>query len=151
MPNNGNVTPIMTASEYGMTPVVRYLALLGCSLSQKETKYGDTALDWARHYNQHDTARLISDIESAGGWRPYAATRRMAYVRIRHEVSKTYAMLPKTKKLRKLRALLHFVFGRNRDVVGTAAAEASGDGFEKPEAMQVLPDDVFALVCRMLE
>ena len=41
----------------------------------------------------HDTASLLSDIASAGGWRPYAAARRMAYVRIRHEVSKTYAVL----------------------------------------------------------
>ena len=87
------------------------------------------------------SARRCGAPGEAGGWRAYVAARRMAYVRIRHEVSKTYAVLPKTKKLRKLRALLHFVFGRNRDVVGTAAAEqASGDGSEKPEAMQVLPD-----------
>ena len=79
---------------------------------------------------------------------------------IRHEVSSTYKVLPKTKKLRKLRALLHFVFGRNREAVGAAAPShsertdevmvASGDGAEKPKAMQVLPDDVFALVCRFL-
>ena len=56
-------------------------------------------------------------------------------------------------------ALLHFVFGRNREAVGAAAPShsertddvvASGDGAEKPKAMQVLPDDVFALVCRFL-
>ena len=53
------------------------------------------------------------------------------------------------------------MFGRNREAVGAAAAApshsertdevvASGDGAEKPKAMQVLPDDVFALVCRFL-
>ena len=48
--------------------------------------------------------------------------------------------------------LLHFVFGRNRATVGAAprSAEAPDTGSEKPEAMQVLPDDVFALVCRFL-
>ena len=81
----------------------------------------------------------------------------MAYILIRHEVSATYKVLPKKKSLRKLRALLHFVFGRNRAVVDAAApshggrAEAVAEArSEKPEAMQVLPDDVFALVCRFL-
>ena len=76
---------------------------------------------------------------------------------IRHEASATYKVLPKTKSLRKLRALLHFVFGRNRAVLDTAAPsdggrpKAAAEGrSEKPEAMQVLPDDVFALVCRFL-
>ena len=73
----------------------------------------------------------------------------MAYILIRHEVSATYKVLPKKKKLRKLRALLHFVFGRNRDTVGAAAprlAEEAPGSENKPEAMQVLPDDVFALL-----
>ena len=81
------------------------------------------------------------------------ALQRMAYILIRHEVSATYKVLPKKKKLRKLRALLHFVFGRNRATVGAAAprsAEEAPTGSEKPKAMQVLPDDVFALVCRFL-
>ena len=46
------------------------------------------------------------------------------------------------------------MFGRNREAVGAAAPrsadEAPGTGSEKPKAMQVLPDDVFALVCRFL-
>jgi len=91
-PDNGNITPIMTASGKGETPVVRHLARLGCSLSRKDN-FSFTALDYARHYDQHDTARLLTDIDSAGGWRPYAAACRMAYVRIRYEVSKTYAVL----------------------------------------------------------
>ena len=83
--------------------------------------------------------------------------RSMAYILIRHEVSSTYKVLPKKKSLRKLRALLHFVFGRNRAVVGAAAPshggrlEEAGSGSEKPKAMQVLPDDVFALLCRFLK
>jgi len=94
-------------------------------------------------------------VESAGSWRKYIALQRMAYILIRHEVSATYKILPKTKKLRKLRALLHFVFGRNREAVSAAAPShgerleaAAEDGSEN--AMQVLPDDVFALLCRML-
>jgi len=48
--------------------------------------------------------------------------------------------------------------GRNRDTVDDAeekerdeADEAFDACFEKPKAMQVLPDDVFALVCRFLK
>jgi len=88
-------------------------------------------------------------VESAGSWRKYIALQRMAYILIRHEVSSMYKVLPKKKSLRKLRALLHFVFGRNRATVG-AAPSHSDDGPEKPKAMQVLPDDVFALLCRFL-
>jgi hypothetical protein len=104
----------------------------------------------------HDTARLLSDIASAGGWRPYAAACRMAYVRIRHEVSKSYAVLEEGHDDR---ALLHFLFGRNPAVVVDAAAPshggplegASDEGSKKLKAMLELPDVVFRLVCRMLE
>jgi hypothetical protein len=152
MPDKKNVTPIMTAACHGRIPVVRHLARLGCSLSHKDD-YGFTALDYARYHNRHpDTARLLSDIDSAGGWRPYA---RMAYVRIRHEVSKTYAVLDEGHDDR---ALLHLVFGRNRAAVDAAAPshgerleEAAEDGSEKPKAMLELPDVVFRLVCRFLE
>jgi len=79
----------------------------------------------------------------------YVAARRMAYVRIRHEVSKTYAVLDESHEDR---ALLHFVFGRNRTAVDAAEqAETPDDGSEKPKAMLELPDVVFRLVCRMLE
>ena len=191
----------MTASIKGKTPVVRHLARLGCSLSHT-TVNGHTALDYARDFGHHDTARLLEDIDSAGGWRPYAAAQRMAYVRIRHEVSRAYKVLDERHDDR---ALLHFVFGRNRadggpltlvttpmplvlqcvrflrivqqTMVGlfrylllggertiaaaadenrarrgdAALEEAPADGSGKPEAMQVLPDDVFPLVCRYLE
>ena len=56
----------------------------------------------------------------------------MAYVRIRHEVSKTYAVLDEGHDDREL---LHFVFGRNSD---------------ETKAMLELPDVVFRLVCRFL-
>ena len=118
-------------------------------------KYGDTALDWARIEGHPETARLLSDIDSAGGWRPYAAACRMAYVRIRHEVSKTHAVLDEGHDDR---ALLHLVFGRNRATVDAAGSspgdvldEAFDACFEKPKAMLELPDVVFRLVCRMLE
>ena len=120
---------------------------------------GDSALDVARGGGQTSIVSLLEAVESAGSWRKHIALQRMAYILIRHEVSATYKVLPKTKKksLRKLRALLHFVFGRNRATVGAAASsrggrlkEAAERGAEKPKAMQVLPDDVFALVCRFL-
>ena len=80
----------------------------------------------------------------------------MAYVRIRHEVSKTYAVLEEGHDDREL---LHFLFGRNRAVVdapapspgGERLEEASEDGAEKAKAMLELPDVVFQLVCRFLE
>ena len=154
MPANGDYTPIMMASGEGMTSVVRHLARLGCSLSRKSA-LGNTALDIARREGQHDTARLLLQIDLAGGWRPYAAACRMAYVRIRHEVSKTYAVLDEGHDDREL---LHLVFGRNRAVVDAAAPshgerleEAAADGAEKPKAMLELPDVVFRLVCRYLE
>ena len=54
---------------------------------------------------------LLDDLYWAGGWRPYAAARRMPYVRIRHEVSKTYKVL---KEDHDDRALLHFVFRKSQ-------------------------------------
>ena len=81
----------------------------------------------------------------------------MAYVLIRYEVSKTYAVLDEGDEDRKL---LHFVFGRNRATVVDAAAPSHGElleeaaaehGAEKAKAMLELPDVVFRLVCRFLE
>jgi len=92
-------------------------------------------VDGARISNNHDTVKLLSDIIMAGGWRPYAAACRMAYVRIRHEVSKTYAVLDEGHDDR---ALLHFVFGRN-------------DVFDEAYPGYVLPDEVFEIVCKYLE
>jgi len=146
---------VMLASACGHTGIVRHLASLGCSLSREDDN-GFTALDFATKNGQHDTARLLLEIELAGGWRQYVAACRMAYVRIRHEVSKTYAVLPESNKHREL---LHLVFGRNRAVVADAAApsqgerveEAADDGSEKPKAMLELPDVVFRLVIRFLD
>ena len=63
----------------------------------------------------------------------------MAYVLIRHEVSRTYKKLPKKKKLLKLRALYHLVFGRNK---------VNEDEAERP--MLTLPDALFREVCKWL-
>ena len=142
----------MAASARGRTPVVRYLARSGCSLSRVDGE-GHTALSFARGQRHHDTARLIEDILSAGGWRAYATACRMAYVRIRHEVSKTYAVLDDDHDDREL---YQFLFGRNRTSVDAAAASYGDERLDearpkKPKAMHVLPDCVFSLVCRFLE
>ena len=109
MPANDNCTPIMEASFTGKTTTVRHLARLGCSLSLRDDN-GFTALDYARKYGQHETARLLSDIASAGSWRPYAIAYRMSYVRIRHEVHKIGTVLPEDHDDREL---LHFLFGKS--------------------------------------
>jgi len=125
--SNRNISPLMDACTAGKVHVVRYLLRLGCSLSQENCD-GYNALDISRVGGHHDTARLLFNIESAGGWRLYAVACRMAYVRIRHEVSKTYAVLEEGHDDR---ALLHFVFGRNRTVVGAAAPTSHGERLEE--------------------
>ena len=116
MPTNLNTSLIMAASGEGIIPVVRHLTGLGCLLSRKAAD-GNTALERAtpalrapRH-----RPRLLFEIASAGGWPQYAAACRMAYVRIRHEVSKTYAVLDEGHDDREL---YHFVFGKNEVVSG---------------------------------
>ena len=149
------MTSLHVVAYHGHLDVVRYLARHGADIVHLDND-GKSPLDKARANGHTSIVSLLEAVESAGSWRKYVALQRMAYILIRHEVSATYKVLPNTKKLRKLRALLHFVFGKNRAVVDDAAAprsaeEAPDTGSEnKPEAMQVLPDDVFALVCRFL-
>jgi len=117
--------PVMVATWHipsGGVHVVRHLARLGCDL-RATNKRGKDALTWAVQLRKTDIATLLTDIASAGGWRQYVAARRMAYVRIRHEVSKTYAVLDEGHDDR---ALLHFLFGRNRVAVGAAAPASHG-------------------------
>jgi ankyrin repeat protein len=156
--DNGN-TSLHLAAICGHLDVVRYLARHGADIARLDLR-GESPLDKARNNGHTSVASLLEAVESAGSWRKYIALRRMAYILIRHEVSATYKVLPKKKKkLRKLRALLHFVFGRNREAVGAAALShgerqaAVEGGSEEPKAMQemqVLPDDVFALLCRFI-
>ena len=75
----------------------------------------------------------------AGGWRKYVAARRMQYVLIRLQVSKTYAVLPEDHEDR---ALLHFLFGCNRDTVEVASGE-DDQAADPPTPMATLPDDLF--------
>ena len=133
-PRLAGTTPLHVAASSGQTEIVLHLARLGCDIAHRDSNFM-TPITLARSNNHHETARLLSDIESAGGWRMYVAARRMAYVRIRHEVSRTYKKLPKKKQLLKLRALYHFVFGRN---------------LEGDEPMAVLPDALFREVCKWL-
>jgi hypothetical protein len=148
------MTSLHAAAYQGHLDVVRYLFRHGADIARLDGD-GDSPLDAARDNGRTSIVSLLEAVGSAGSWRKYIALQRMAYILIRHEVSATYTVLPKTKKLRKLRALLHFVFGRNRATVGAAAPRSAEEApdrseSEKPEAMQVLPDDVFALVCRFL-
>ena len=151
--SSNGMTSLHAAAYQGHLDVARYLARHGADIARLAGN-GESALDMARGNGHTSIVSLLEAVESAGSWRKYIALQRMAYILIRHEVSATYKVLPKKKSLRKLRALLHFVFGRNRAIVGAAAprsAEGAPDtGSEKTEAMQVLPDDVFALVCRFL-
>ena len=152
--NANGITPIIVSAHRGHTDILLYLARRGCSLA-RITDNQMTALSFARAQGHHDLVCLIEDILSAGGYRQYAAARRMPYVRIRHEVSSAYLVLDEGHDDR---ALLHLVFGRNRAAVVDAAAvshgerleEAAEDGAEKSKAMHELPDAVFSLVCRFL-
>ena len=163
--SNDGILPLHAAAAYGSLEIVRYVAkktpkhieagARGGSPFSWTSANGMTALDWALANGHQDVARLLEDIESAGGWRGYVATLRMQYVLLRHEVSRTHAVLDEGHDDREL---LHLVFGRNRATVDAAAPshgerleEASEDGTEKAKAMLELPDVVFALVCRMLE
>ena len=90
---------IIVPSANGQTQVVRQLARLGCSLYRRDM-FGWAARDYARQEGHHDVVLLLTDLYWAGGWRLYAAARRMPYVRIRHEVSKTYKVLKTTTRSR---------------------------------------------------
>ena len=104
----------------GHVATVRYLAYRGCSLTRTDDECECDALGFARLHQGDGTTdeviRLLEDVGSAGGWRQYVAARRMPYLLIRHAVSLAGTVLPKTKKLRKLRALYHFVFGKGADL-----------------------------------
>jgi len=103
MPNKDNITPIMSASSEG-DDLRGPPSLISGARSPELTR---TVTPSSTAPDHHDTVRLLSDIDSAGGRRPYATACRMAYVRIRHEVSKTYAALEEGHDDR---ALLHFLF-----------------------------------------
>jgi len=147
VPDEVGFSPIMSAACRGHTELVRHLARLGCSISRINS-YGLTALSEARDEGHHGTVRLLEDIESAGGWRPYAAARRMAYVRIRHEVSKTYLVLDEDDKRREL---YHFLFGKNEVLVSSASEPRRTRARDRRLSLLTLPDAVFSLVCLYLE
>ena len=159
---------------------VRVLARLGCDLTRR-TQYGETARHIA-HRSAGGTVmatertseaqpmtgadRLLTDIESAGGWRQYVTAQRMAYVRIRHTVSKTYKVLYEGHDDREL---FHFVFGRNRVAepkkawakkrsAKQRAALRKKPTSKKPAAagdpkqpLLVLPWELFIELCKWLE
>jgi len=126
---------------------VRLFARSGCILDRMcEGDPRSTAINIAKAVGNTEMVRLLSDIRAAGGWRKYAAASRMALVRIRHTVSKTYKVLPEGHRDREL---YHFLFGRNKvKNEGEAAAE---DDAEAEGPALVLPDEVFRLVVKYVE
>ena len=140
----------MYAVEAGGPEVVAHMARIGCRLFLADNN-GRTEEEWCQNL---DTLDLLMEINECGDWSWYVATRRMAYVFIRHEVSKSYIVLEEGHDDREL---LHLVFGRNRAIAVDAAAPTShGERLEaaadqEPKAMLELPDVVFRLVCRFLE
>lgn len=135
------ITPLMLAAFHGNDECVRHLARLGCRLNRGRERL---ALGLAQVNDQLSTVRLLSDIDAAGGWRGYAAGRRMVYARIRYQVSRTYVILPETESA-KDRMLYHFLFGRN----GNGNGNSSSNPFV--EYMLTLPGDVFGRVIGYLE
>ena len=147
IPSSYGTTPLMYAAAYGHRSTVCHLCRLGCSISLENPYDGHTALDYSRLSNgKPDTVRLLEAVGSAGGWRKYVAARRMRYVRIRHEVSSTYTVLPDDHKLREL---YHFVFGKNEVLVANDGAEARRVA-KRADSMMTLPGDLFAHILRML-
>ena len=146
-------TPLMIASQNARRfVVVLQLARLGCSLSGTDED-GLSALDYAGALSRpSSTWRVLKALERAGGWRPYVAACRMAYVRIRHKVSSTYLVLPETfGGGPKLRELLHFMFGKNKVLAGGGQEEARRTRAQvRRSAMLTMPDAVFTEVCRFL-
>ena len=83
---------------------------------------------WSAHVGatqagRTEVVRLLDSIAHAGGWRKYVGERRRRHCcRIRQSLSTTYQTLHEGAPDRRL---LHFVYGRNRDDEGEAAAAAA--------------------------
>ena len=138
-PENTGTSPMMIAAYSGRSDVIRFLARRGCSLSGQNDA-GQTALDLAVHASQSESVQLLQDIDTAGGWPEYVAGCRMAYAFIRHEVSRSFRILPGSNKDCKV---LHFLFGKNK--VGEGAKHT------RRASMLTLPGDLFGLVIAYLE
>ena len=119
-------TTLTWAAYHGCFDIFRLFASLGCNLFHCD-KGGVPALEQAEMYGHTDIALLLYSVDLAGGWREYVAARRFAYVRIRHKVSSTYALVPKGSA--KLIALYHFLFGK------TWVPGGAGDGQEPPNKL----------------
>ena len=136
------------AAAFGHLAIVLLLLRLGCDASVEDSD-ANTPLDLAIEERKFDVAFLLENVATAGGWRKYVAARRMAYVRIRHQVSDTYKT---AKGPKKLVALLHFLFGKNR--VGPSAgqgAEAKAKAAKTEVEGQTAPTDVFRKICTYLD
>ena len=105
------------------------------------------ALGVAKERDRNDVAHLIFGIQAAGGWQKYVAARRMEYIRIRHTVGQTYAVVPKGSA--KLKDLYHFVFGRN-EVLPTSDGEHEAKVLKSGWRL-TLPLELFARVIGYLE
>jgi len=96
-----------------------------------------------RFIRSTDALALLMEMCQAGGWAPYLAKLRLAHCRIRFRVAADGAAVADGGE-RGDKELLHFVYGRNPDVVEPPAAAAAA------AAMHVAPDDVFSRVCAFL-
>ena len=141
------MTPLLWSAMNGHTECVAVLARMGCALGLANNR-GKTALALARQQGHHDTARLLSDIEAAGGWRQYAAECRMAYVLVRHAVGKTHAVLDEGHDDREL---LHFLFGKTEVLVASGAGGRRTRARATSGGMHTLPTErLFEAVVRYL-
>lgn len=127
--DNEMESPIMYAAGMGHTGIVRHLARLGCRMYRQNFD-GRTAFDWSRARHPA-TAQLLSGIDAAGGWSAYAC---MEWARLRHVVSRSFAVLDEAHPDREL---LHFVLGRNR--------------VDEEKPMLALPTVLFNEVIKFLE
>ena len=121
------------AAKNGHLEVVRVLARKGADLRQA-AQSGKKPLDAAIEGCHFEVALLLHRIGAAGGWRKYVAGRRMEYVRIKYEVSRTYAVVPRGTQ--KQKELLHFVFGKNQHTGGGGGGGGSAE--RKDEGRRLL-------------
>jgi len=62
--DSNGFTPLMLASYYGYTPIVKYLLEHGAKVDQRDNK-GGTALIYASYYNYYDIVQLLLEYNAS--------------------------------------------------------------------------------------
>ena len=62
--DSNGFTPLMLASYYGYTPIVKYLLEQGAKVDQRDNK-GGTALIYASYYNYYDIVQLLLEFNAS--------------------------------------------------------------------------------------